>query len=195
MSSTSVPIPPPVTDNGQPLPNQGSLSFGPNVLVFNPSTASTIQSQVDNIFNEQQSNQFGSSRYALLFQPGSYDVNIQVGFYTTVCGLGATPDAVTMTGGVNTTAEWFPQPGNATQNFWRGIENLAVIPTVYGSDAMWATSQATWLRRLHVRGALKLWDFTPGDNHWASGGFIADSAIDQSVDPGTQQQYLLRNTN
>ena len=68
-------------------------------------------------------------------------------------GLGSTPDAVTITGGVNTTAEW--SQGNATQNFWRGIENLAVIPTVYVSEAMWATSQATWLRRLHVRGALK----------------------------------------
>lgn len=195
MSSTSVPIPPPVTDNGQPLPSQGS-DFGPNVLIFNPSTASSIQSQVDNIFQQQQSNQFGTQRYALLFQPGSYEVNLQVGFYTTVCGLGSTPDAVTITGGVNTTASWFE--GNATQNFWRGVENLAVIPTVFGSDAMFATSQGTWLRRVHIRGSLELYDFSataPGEVNWSSGGFIADSVVDTSINSGSQQQYLLRNSN
>jgi hypothetical protein len=191
MTDTTVQIPPPVADDGSPLPSKGD--FGPNVLIFDPSTpASDIQSEADRIFNQQERAQFKPDRYAIFFKPGSYDAKVQVGFYTTVHGLGSTPDAVTITGGVNTTAEWFQ--GNATQNFWRGIENIAVIPTVYGSEAMWATSQATWIRRLHVRGALKLWDFTPGDSHWASGGFIADSAIDRYVDPGTQQQYLLRNT-
>jgi hypothetical protein len=192
MSGTTVQIPPPVADNGAPLPSNGD--FGPNVLIFDPSIPSSqIQSQVDGIFNQQETAQFQPNRYAIFFKPGSYDANVQVGFYTTVHGLGSTPDAVTVTGGVYTTASWFQ--GNATQNFWRGIENLAIIPTVYGSDAMWATSQATWLRRLHVRGDLKLWDFTPGDGHWASGGFIADSVVDQFIDSGTQQQYLLRNSN
>jgi hypothetical protein len=167
--------------------------LGPNVLIFDPGMSfSDIQLQADNVFKTQESNQFGEQRYALLFKPGAYDAKVQVGFYTTVSGLGGTPDAVTITGGVYTTAAWFN--GNATQNFWRGIENLAIIPTVFGSDAMWATSQATWLRRLHVRGTLQLSDFTPGPDHWSSGGFIADSVIDTKVVPGSQQQYLLRNT-
>ena len=194
MSSTSVPIPPPVADNGQPLPSQGSLNFGSNVLIFDPSmTSADIQSQVDSIFNQQQTNQFGGQRYALLFQPGSYEVNLQVGFYTTVCGLGVTPDAVTITGGVNATAAWFG--GNATQNFWRGVENLGIIPTVYGSNSMFATSQGTWLRRVHIQGSLELFDFTFAEGNWSSGGFIADSVVDTAIMAGTQQQYLLRNSN
>jgi len=194
MSITSVPIPSPVADNGEPLPSQGSLNFGSNVLIFDPSTPlATIQSQVDSIFTQQQQNQFGGQRYALLFQPGSYQVNLQVGFYTTVCGLGVTPDAVTITGGVTSTAAL--SSGNATQNFWRGVENLAVVATVYGSDAMFATSQGTWLRRVHIRGSLELFDFTFSTGNYSSGGFIADSIVDTSILSGTQQQYLIRNSN
>ena len=151
-------------------------------------TSADIQSQVDSIFNQQQVNQFGGQRYALLFQPGSYEVNLQVGFYTTVCGLGSTPDAVTITGGVNATAAWFG--GNATQNFWRGVENLGIIPTVYGSNAMFATSQGTWLRRVHIRGSLELFDFTFAEGNWSSGGFIADSVVDTAIMAGTQQQFF-----
>ena len=110
-------------------------------------------------------------------------------------GLGTTPDAVTITGGVNVTAAWFQ--GNATQNFWRGIENLAVVPTVWSNSAMFATSQATWLRRVHMKGFLQLFDFTaaPPKVNWSSGGFIADTIIDDDVISGSQQQYLTRNTN
>jgi butyrate kinase len=64
-------------------------------------SAGDIQAQVDSVFKIQENNQFGDQRYALLFKPGSYDVNVQVGYYTTVIGLGNTPDAVTITGGVN----------------------------------------------------------------------------------------------
>ena len=192
--ATSIKIPPPVTDTGAPLPSQGSLDFGPNVLIFDPSS-SDIQLQVDNVFATQESNQFGPERYAIFFKPGFYDLNVQVGFYTTVIGLGTIPDSVTITGGVNTTAAWFQ--GNATQNFWRGIENLAVVPTVFGdSGMMFATSQSTWLRRLHVRGTLQLYDFIPRQGpNWSSGGFIADSVIDNTTKSGSQQQYLLRNSN
>jgi len=42
-----------------------------------------------------------------LFKPGNYNVSVQVGFFTTVSGLGYTPDAVTIAGGVNATAAWF----------------------------------------------------------------------------------------
>ena len=192
---SSVPIPPEVNDPGGPLPSDSSvLNFGPNVLIFDPSMKSSdVQAQVDGIFQTQQSNQFGQQRYALFFKPGAYSANIQVGFYTTVHGLGSTPDAVTITGGVNVTATWFK--GNATQNFWRGVENLSVVPTVWSNSAMFATSQATWLRRVHIQGYLQLFDFTaaPPEVNWSSGGFIADSIVDDDVISGSQQQYLTRN--
>jgi len=191
---TSIPIPPEVEDDGAPLPSDASpMDFGPNVLIFDPSMSpADIQSKCDTIFQTQQSNQFGQERFALLFKPGSYDAKVQVGFYTTLHGLGAIPDAVTITGGVNVTATWFQ--GNATQNFWRGIENVTIVPTVFSNSAMWATSQGTWLRRTHWRGFLQLFDFTASGVNWSSGGFIADSVVDDDVISGSQQQYLTRNT-
>src|SRR5258707_11517034 len=38
-------------------------NFGPNVIIFDPSmSASSIQSQLDSIYNQQHTNQFGSAR-------------------------------------------------------------------------------------------------------------------------------------
>jgi len=191
---TTVAIPAPVADNDAALPSSGPINFGPNVLIFDPSMPSaTIQSQIDSVFKTQESNQFGPDGYALFFKPGSYSLNLQVGFYTTVHGLGSTPDDVTITGGVNAMAAW--NQDNATQNFWRGVENLAISPTIYGNNTIWATSQATWLRRVHARGLLWLFDFiSQGQHNWASGGFVADSIIDVQVQSGSQQQYLTRNS-
>src|SRR5208337_3979826 len=95
---TASEIPAKLADDGSALPSDNAtVDFGPNVLIFDPSmSSSTIQSQVDAIFQTQQSNQFGQQRYALFFKPGSYSANVQVGFYTTVHGLGTTPDAVTI---------------------------------------------------------------------------------------------------
>ena len=58
------------TSGGAP-PTGGSL--GPNVNVFTPSMPqSSIQSTLNTIYNQQTSNQFGTQRYALLFEPGTY---------------------------------------------------------------------------------------------------------------------------
>ncbi|MDB5801122.1 MAG: carbohydrate binding module family protein [Rhodocyclales bacterium] len=161
-------------------------NFGPNVLIFDPGmSASTIQSQLNNVFNQQQSNQFGTNRYALLFKPGTYNVDVNVGFYTHVAGLGLLPDNVTINGAVHAEADWFG--GNATQNFWRAAENLAVVPT--GGTNRWAVSQAAPFRRVHVRGNMAL-----DDGGWSSGGFIADTKVDGQINSGGQQQWLTRNS-
>ena len=49
--------------------------FGPNVLVFDPAVE-TIQQQIDEVFAKQEAGQFNGSRYALLFKPGKYDLNV-----------------------------------------------------------------------------------------------------------------------
>jgi hypothetical protein len=160
--------------------------FGPNVLIFDPSMpSSTIQGKLNTVFNQQQSNQFGAARYALLFKPGSYSVDVNVGFYTQVLGLGNSPDDVNITGAVHAEADWFQ--GNATQNFWRGAENMAVNPS--GGLDRWAVSQGSPLRRMHIRGNLAL-----DDGGWSSGGFLADSKIDGQVQSGGQQQWFTRNS-
>ncbi|WP_405147398.1 RICIN domain-containing protein [Sphaerisporangium sp. NBC_01403] len=167
-----------------PPPGNGP-DLGPNVSVFDPSmSASAIQSRLNSVFSQQETNQFGGNRFALLFKPGTYNVDVNVGFYTQVLGLGLSPDNVTINGGVHAEADWFQ--GNATQNFWRGAENLSVTPPS-GTDR-WAVSQAAPYRRMHVRGNLQL-----DDGGWSSGGFIADSKIDGQVRSGSQQQWLSRN--
>jgi hypothetical protein len=166
-------------------PPGGGPDLGPNVSVFDPSmSASAIQSKLNSVFSQQETNQFGAGRFALLFKPGTYNVDVNVGFYTQVLGLGLSPDNVTINGGVHVEADWFQ--GNATQNFWRGAENLSVTPPS-GTDR-WAVSQAAPYRRMHVRGNLQL-----DDGGWSSGGFIADSKIDGQVRSGSQQQWLSRN--
>lgn len=173
-------------DQGGPqIPGGGDL--GPNVLVFDPSTPG-IQAKVDEIFKQQESAQFGNGRYALLFKPGTYNnINAQLGFYTSIAGLGLKPDDTTFNGDVTVDAGWFN--GNATQNFWRSAENLALNP-VNGTDR-WAVSQAAPFRRMHVKGGLNL---APDGYGWASGGYIADSKIDGQVGPYSQQQWYTRDS-
>ncbi|MFF2815115.1 discoidin domain-containing protein [Kitasatospora cineracea] len=168
-------------------PVQGGGDLGPNVLVFDPSTPN-IQATVDAVFKKQESNQFGSDRYALLFKPGTYNnINAQIGFYTSIAGLGLNPDDTTFNGDVTVDAGWFN--GNATQNFWRSAENLHLKP-VSGTDR-WAVSQAAPFRRMHVEGGLNL---APSGYGWASGGYIADSKIDGQVGNYSQQQWYTRDS-
>lgn len=170
---------------GPDLPGGGDL--GPNVIVFDPSTPN-IQARLDEVFRQQESAQFGSGRYQFLFKPGTYNnLNAQIGFYTSVSGLGLSPDDTTINGDVTVDAGWFN--GNATQNFWRSAENLALNP-VNGTDR-WAVSQAAPFRRMHVKGGLNL---SPDGYGWASGGYIADSKVDGQIGNYSQQQWYTRDS-
>lgn len=161
--------------------------LGKNVLVFDPSMPSAdMQARIDKIYQAQQHSEFGTERYALLFMPGKYKVDIPIGFYTEVAGLGGSPDAVEIDGNVHADAS-LPHD-NATCTFWRALEGMSVAPT--GGTMQWAVSQAAPFRRMHVRG-----DMVLNQKHgWASGGWIADSLIDGKVDSGTQQQWISRNS-
>ncbi|MFF0739205.1 discoidin domain-containing protein [Streptomyces sp. NPDC004111] len=170
---------------GPTLPGGGDL--GPNVHVFDPSTPG-IQAKLDQVFKEQESAQFGTGRHAFLFKPGTYQgLNAQIGFYTQIAGLGLKPDDTLINGDVTVDAGWFN--GNATQNFWRSAENLALNP-VNGTNR-WAVSQAASFRRMHVRGGLNL---APDGYGWASGGYIADSKVDGQVGNYSQQQWYTRDS-
>lgn len=162
--------------------------FGENVFILDPQMpAQEVQAKLDTLFKQQESNQFGPERYAVLFKPGVYHNKIKLGFYTQLMGLGRYPDDVMLQGGIEVKATWHEE--DATQNFWRSVENLSVTPD--NGTMQWAVSQASPLRRLHVRGNMLLDD----NGGWSSGGFIADSLIDQQVNSGTQQQWLTRNSN
>jgi hypothetical protein len=46
----------------------------------------------------KKSSEFNEARYAILFKPGHYNLDVRVGYYTQIAGLGRTPDDVTLVG-------------------------------------------------------------------------------------------------
>jgi hypothetical protein len=180
--------------------------FGPNVLIFDPGmTPVAVQTALDQIAAKQNAttpqnapagfgygSEYTTNRYAYFFKPGQYMADVKVGYYVQALGLGHSPDDVTINGAVRVKADWrTDNPGDALLNFWRGAENLAVVPTLAADNRInvWGVSQATHFRRMHVVGSIAL-----SDGGYSSGGFIADSKIDTKITSGTQQQFLTRNT-
>ena len=191
-----------------PLAGAATLSrqpnFGSNVYVFDPSMPlSQIQATVDAVANQQISNQFGTQRYALLFEPGTYGssaapLNFQVGYYTAVAGLGVSPSDVVINGSIDVYNQCFSGSCIALVNFWRSLSNVTINVTnpTFGchTGEFWAVSQAAPLRRVLVNGLATFMDYCSGPS-FASGGFVADSEFDGgTVINGSQQQWLVRNS-
>jgi hypothetical protein len=136
-------------------------------------------------FNGQWSN----NRYAFLFKPGNHNVQVSVGFYTSVIGLGNAPTDTSITSLQCPNGD-FDYTGGALDNFWRSAENLAM------GTSLWAVSQACPLRRISVRGDLSLFQYNSGCCAGeASGGYLADATVSGTVTSGSQQQWFTRNTN
>jgi hypothetical protein len=181
----------------------GPPNFGPNVHVFTPSTPqSVIQATVDAIAAQQLSNQFGPQRYALLFAPGTYGtpthpLNFQIGYYTTVAGLGLSPNDVVINGSVNVYNQCTGSFCTALNNFWRSVSNLTINVNKPNagcySREFWAVSQAAPFRRVRVNGETTLMDYCTQPSY-GSGGFIADSAFSGLIVNGSQQQWMTRNS-
>lgn len=161
-----------------------SSVFGNNVFIFSPEDdIEEVQSKVDEVYNKQETNQFGKERYAILFKPGEYNdsLTVNVGYYTQVAGLGIMPTDTNINK-LWVNADWMYH--NATCNFWRSAENFEV-----NEYCMWANSQAVSLRRMMFNDGMVLSD---GEG-WSSGGFMADCYSKGTVSSGSQQQYLTRN--
>jgi hypothetical protein len=169
-----------------------STIFGPNVYVFDPTVSgSVINSDIASISNPSvSSGQFSSSRAAVLFKPGTYSgVSQEVGFYTSIAGLGLTPDSTVLNGG-GLYLDVTDSNGNLTTNFWRSMENLRInVPS--GETETWGVSQGASLRRVHIAGGLELTNQSCGE---ASGGFIADTTVDNVINACSQQQWYTRNS-
>jgi hypothetical protein len=187
-----------------------SPDFGRNVIIFNPSMPiSQIQATVDTISAQQVSNQFGTQRYALLFEPGTYGtaatpLTFQIGYYTEVAGLGTSPGDVIINGHIDVYNQCFTNPDGspnciALDNFWRSLSNLTInvqgLSGCRSSAAFWAVSQADPMRRVNITGAqVTLFDYCTAGPQYASGGFIADSQTGVTIN-GSQQQFFVRNSN
>ena len=123
---------------------------------------SHIQATVDAIAAQQVPNQFGTERYALLFEPGTYGTAadpliFQVGYYTEVAGLGRSPGDVTINGSIDVYNQCF-----TPRQLHRAGQLLAVAvqpdhqrrrPTGCQTNTeFWAVSQAAPMRRVEVNG-------------------------------------------
>ncbi len=184
--------------------------FGPNVTVFDPSMpTSEIQATFDQIRDKQVDNEMGTDRYGLYFLPGTYGteaepLQVEVGYYTEVAGLGASPGDVRINGKIEVRNRCFDDDPEFTgcfalNNFWRGLSNLTIDVNGAGQDGctapanFWAVSQAVSMRRVDVEGGnLTLMDYCTGPS-FASGGYIADSRTGVLVN-GSQQQWFTRNS-
>lgn len=203
MASPAVAAPPPAVDPFDP-------DLGPNVTIYSPDTPlDQIQSELDALHAQQVDAEMGTNRQAVYFLPGQYGdaadpLQFKVGYYTDVAGLGASPEDVTIHGGVEVYNRCLEGGGTgnclALVNFWRTISNLSIDVDKAGQDGcrasanFWAVSQAVSMRRVDISGAnLSLMDYCTAGPQYASGGFIADSRLPFVVN-GSQQQWLIRNS-
>ncbi|HEY5662104.1 MAG TPA: hypothetical protein VIR59_15075, partial [Gaiellaceae bacterium] len=186
-------------------PPIGPPDLGPNVVIFDPSMPTAdIQARLDQIAAQQVDNEFGTQRYAVLFEPGTYGttaspLTFQVGYYTEVAGLGASPGDVTINGHVDVYNRCLaPDNCIALVNFWRSLSNLTINVTgmsgCRASADFWAVSQAAPMRRVNIAGGnLTLMDYCTAGPQYASGGFVADSQTGFVIN-GSQQQFLVRDS-
>jgi hypothetical protein len=180
-----------------------------SVTVFGPGDSTTdIKKVVDAAYAKNggqtppDHGQWSEKRYAFFFKPGNYTVEVPVGFYTTVHGLGTSPTDVVFTSskGVYCEEGDYTFSIGALNSFWRGAENFQTdADFAWDMDGhkgmLWATSQATSLRRIVVTNDLNLYQYRSGDPAagLASGGNLANSEIKGAVASGSQQQFLSRN--
>src|SRR4051812_14012529 len=182
-------------------PDAVTATFGSNVCVFTPKMSQgDIQAAVNAIYAQQVDNEMGTARFALLFEPGTYGsqtnpLDIPVGYYTEVDGLGRDPSAVVINGGVTAVGK---NGSGALDTFWRSVSNLTihVVATADGchtGNEMWAVSQAAPMRRVDVKEFTTFMPYCENPN-FASGGFVADSRLEGGALNGSQQQFYVRNS-
>jgi hypothetical protein len=191
-------------------PAHGPQGLGSNVTVFDPGMpVEQIQATLDATHAAQVDNEMGTARQAFLFKPGTYGtaehpLQIKVGYYTEIAGLGASPTDVVINGKVEVYNRCLADGGTgnclALVNFWRTLSNLTIDIDAAGQDGcrasanFWAVSQAVSLRRMNITGGgLSLMDYCTAGPQYASGGFIADSRLPATTN-GSQQQWLTRNS-
>jgi len=194
----------------------GSVANG-GVFVFDPANAASNAQTIADIFaingGSPDLGQWSDKRYALLFLPGTHEYDVNVGYYTSVIGLGESPDDTII--GNSNGGGVICQEGNledftigALNTFWRSAENFRTEPngnqgwewTTGIEGFLWAVSQAAPLRRVHVAGTnpnLYLYEYVKDSGDpaagYASGGFMADCQVEGVTDSGSQQQWLARN--
>ncbi|MCL2796587.1 MAG: Ig-like domain-containing protein [Firmicutes bacterium] len=195
------------------------LLFGENVYFYDAKHDSmpAILKDVNRIADAMRSSagvvQMSYERFSLYFKPGNYPfgtlesgqeypdtrgARLDVGFYTTLAGLGLLPTQTRIGATVYTPpalAHTNNGGSNATHNFWRSIENFEVYrPQGMASTPRlnWAVSQAAPMRRISTASGIST-DYN-ANGGWGSGGFTGDCRFGGGVGAGGQQQWYTRNS-
>lgn len=148
--------------------------------------------------NPASHGEWSDARFAILFQPGTHELTVNVGYYTSIIGLGKAPSDTRIANVISENGN-FNYRGGALSNFWRSAENFYTKPTKHlwnGKAGMvWAVSQAAPLRRVFVDGDLYLYQYNRNNREagYSSGGYMGDCTVKGVVDSGSQQQWLTRN--
>jgi hypothetical protein len=193
-----------------------SIECKPGVIFVNNSDAAALlKASTDLEAQRQQTDQFSNNHYAVLVAPGVYNMvqdgqprAFNLGYYTQVLGVGKSMEDVTINPGV----EVYNQGGNpdcfkdksnpacktlgGLDNFWRGIENFSIQNNA-SNALIYSVSQASPIRSIHFKGSdVLLCDYHTYQDEcgYASGGFMANSIVDQALLPGSQQQWFSRNS-
>lgn len=162
--------------------------FGERVLVFRDDMdREDMQRVLADVHEKQAGQEFTDQRYALLFQPGTYHLDVTVDFYVQALGLGRTPDETVVHGAVQSIH--VKGDNKVTTEFWRGAENFKVYADTTERWMYWAVSQAAPMRRMHIVGNVNF------DKHgWASGGVLANSVVTGRAGLTSGQQWFTRNS-
>lgn len=169
-----------------PTPVFTTPLFGDKVWVFDPSmNPMAMQQKLDQLHAQQAYSEFSNQRYAILFKPGEYNLEVNVDYYVQAMGLGRKPGDVVINGALQSTAS--TEGNKVTTMFWRGAENFLVKPSA--KPMLWAVSQAAPYRRMHIKGDVQ---FDKGS--WASGGYMANSIVEGQAGLTTGQQWFTRNS-
>lgn len=185
-----------------------SSAFPDNVYIFTQADAKNpdnIKNKIGSAFGTQggkvpvNNGQDSVYNFAFLFMPGTYTVDIPIGYYTHVAGLGKSSDDVIINGGPMVSNGSEVYSNGALNNFWRSCENMTVNPLsssvfLEGSTMTYAVSQASSLRSVNINGNLALSEMTGNDMGYSSGGFISNCKISGILAMGSQQQFICRNT-
>ena len=147
--------------------------------------------------------QFSDQRYAFMFLPGTYqNLDVPVGYYTSVYGLGISPTDTTFADGKGVFCEQScgPYETGALDTFWRSAENFHTTSNyawAVGNGMTWAVSQAAPLRNVKVDHDLLLFEYIDAyccAAGFASGGWVSGMDVGGATKFGSQQQFMVRST-
>jgi hypothetical protein len=171
-----------------------------NGLQETPVQITSDMTEVDYLVGTKQfvpTEHFSSERKAIFFEPREepYRVDVQVGYYVQVAGLGASAKDVKFddaTDGTSKKGPYCPAYFNmlgrsctSLDTFWRSAENFTNLTK---DGQLWAVSQAAPIRRIHSVNGLLLHD----KGAQSSGGHLANVKVDGAIVFGSQQQFCSR---